>query len=685
MSRGLSIRRYLALHVLLTGCVMLALSLVFVFSQQHTDRAERRIFEQELAPATALREVERRLLSVHAHLQGVLLETASPASVHELLTTEGAQIRSGWETFVREHRNWLHDADEAQQIANFENTLAALWQFFERAATAARADDRDELARLLRNDWTTLQPMLSGKLRELATIQEHHIGQARQELIISRHHSTILVGSLLAAGVLLLGGFAIGLLRYVMRRIAMIENALDQVAAGTGDVAIPHRPGETEMARIADAIRRTAAHLGESHESITVLMRRQQTILESLAEGLYGVDADGHIMFINPAALAMLGYAEHEVLGLPSHALFHHHHADGRPYALADCPIAASRHTGRISRRVGEVFFRKDGSSFPVEFTSGPMRDADGPPGCVVVFHDITERLEQDRLLRDTIAELQETNVRLSEAQGQLLQAEKLAGLGQLAAGVAHEINNPIAFIQSDIGAFEKYLRDIFTLIDGYEALIHRQSDTALRGAATRLHDDADLDFMRDDLRTLIAESRDGLRRIARIVADLKDFSRVDDGQELAEADLVQGLESTLNVMHATIAEKADVVRDYGPLPAVRCQAGQIHQVFVNLLLNAMHAIEDRGTITVSARQHGDEVCIEIRDTGRGMEAHERQRMFDPFFTTKPVGQGTGLGLSVSYSIVRRHDGRFEVDSAPGRGTAVRVWLPVKGPASVSA
>ncbi|AKU12243.1 hypothetical protein AzCIB_2348 [Azoarcus sp. CIB] len=685
MPRGLSIRRYLALHVLLTGCVMLALSLVFVFSQQHTDRAEQRIFDHELAPGAMLRDIERRLLSVHAQLQGVLLDTTAPNDLRKLLAEEGALIRSGWKTFKRGHLNWVRGTEEAQLIADLDNRLPALWDFFERAEAACENNDRNELERLFRFDWSGLQPTLSGNLSALATLQERHIELARQELRMSRQHSIVLIGSLLAIGMLLLGGFAIGLLRYVMRRIAMIESALDQVAAGTGAVAIPHRPGETEMSRIADAIRRTAAHLGESHESITILLRRQQTILESLAEGLYGVDADGHIMFINPAALSMLGYAEHEVLGLPSHALFHHHHADGRPYALADCPIAASRHTGRISRRVGEVFFRKDGSSFPVEFTSAPMRDADEPPGCVVVFHDITERLEQDHLLRDTIAELQETNVRLGETQGQLLQAEKLAGLGQLAAGVAHEINNPIAFIQSDIGAFEKYLQDIFTLIDGYEALIHRQSDTGLRGAATRLHADADLDFMRDDLHTLIAESRDGLRRIARIVADLKDFSRVDDDQELAEADLVQGLESTLNVMHATIAEKADVVRDYAPLPAVRCQAGQIHQVFVNLLLNAVHAIEQHGTITVSARHCGDQVCIEVRDTGRGMEAHERQRMFDPFFTTKPVGQGIGLGLSVSYSIVRRHDGRFEVDSAPGRGTAVRVWLPVKGPAGVNA
>ncbi|MBD5804935.1 Sensor protein ZraS [Azoarcus sp. Aa7] len=685
MPRGLSIRRYLALHVLLTGFVLLALSLVFVFSQQHTDRAERRIFDHELAPGTALREVERRLLSVHAQLQGVLLGSTSPADVHEVLTREATQLRSGWAAFRRDHDDWLRDAREAQLIANLEAELPALWDFLERAVTACRRDDRDELTRLLRANWSDLQSVLFGNLRELATLQGHHIGLARQELRVSRQHSEVLVGSLLAAGVVLLGGFAIGLLRYVMRRIAAIEQALGQVAAGAAAVAMPHHPGETEMARIADAIKRTAAQLSESHDAIAILLRRQQTILESLAEGLYGVDADGRIMFANPAGLAMLGYAEHEVLGLPAHALFHHHHADGRPYALEDCPIAESRRTGRVSTRVGEVFFRKDGSSLPVEYTSAPLRNADESPGCVVVFHDITERLEQDRLLRDTIAELQATNVRLGEAQGQLLQAEKLAGLGQLAAGVAHEINNPIAFIQSDIGAFEKYLQDIFTLIDGYEALIHRQSDTGLRGAATRLHDDADLDFVRGDLHTLIAESRDGLRRIARIVADLKDFSRVDDSRELAEADLVQGLESTLNVMHATIAEKADVVRDYAPLPAVRCQAGQIHQVFVNLLLNAVHAIKHRGTITVSARQHGDEVCIEIRDTGRGMEAREKQRMFDPFFTTKPVGEGTGLGLSVSYSIVRRHDGRFEVDSAPGRGTAVRIWLPVKGPACVDA
>ncbi|NMG45012.1 PAS domain S-box protein [Aromatoleum toluvorans] len=685
MPRGLSIRRRLALHVLLTGGVMLALSLVFVFSQQHTDRAERLIFDHELAPGTALREVERRLLSVQAQLQAVLLGATPPSAMHEILVREGAQLRSGWEAFRRDHRNWLHDARETQLIATLEAHLPALWDFLARAGETCRTDDRAALARLVGSDWSGLQPTLFGNLRELATTQDRHIDLALQDLQQSRQHSAILVGSLLAAGMVLLGGFALGLQRYVTRRIAAIEHALDEMAAGTATVAMSRRPGETEMSRIADAIGRTAAQLGESHEAIAILLRRQHTIFESLAEGVYGVDADGRIMFANPAALAMLGYAEHEVLGSSAHELFHHHHADGRPYPLEECPIAATRRTGCVSRRVGEVFFRKDGNAFPVEYTSAPLRTADESPGCVVVLHDITERIEQDRLLRETVAELRDTNMRLGEAQGQLVQAEKLAGLGQLAAGVAHEINNPIAFIQSDIGAFEKYLQDLFTLIDGYEALIAGRSDASLRDAAARLRKKADLDFVRDDLRTLAAESRDGLRRVARIVADLKDFSRVDEDGELAETDLVQGLESTLNVMHATIAEKADVVRDCAPLPAVRCQAGQIHQVIVNLLLNAVHAIESRGTITVSTRQRGDEVCVEIRDTGRGMDEQERARMFDPFFTTKPVGKGTGLGLSVSYSIVQRHNGRFEVDSAPGQGTTVRVWLPVGGPACTMA
>ncbi|NMG28737.1 ATP-binding protein [Aromatoleum evansii] len=677
MFKRLSIRRRLALHVVLTGFVMLALSFVFLLSQRASDEAERRIFEHELAPAKQLHGVERRLLSIHGHLQDVLLGIASPAGMPEMITREGALIRESWQTFLQAHRVSPTDPFEAGRIAEMEQALPGLWSFLERASTASRNQDAKELDRLLRFDWYSLRQTIFEPLQELAAAQDQHVEHARQNLADSRRRAELLVGSLLGLGMLLLSGFAIGLMRYMTRRVANIETALEQVAAGGEVKPVPYGRGEDEMSRIADAINRTVTRLRDKQVAISCLMQRQRTVLDAVAEGIYGIDETGRINFVNPAALAMLGYEEHEPLGQHSHTLMHHHHADGRPYALADCPVYASRRSGKVVTHVGDVFFRKDGSHFPVELTSAPLRAGDGQGGCVVVFHDISERLESDRLLRESIAQLEQTNARLSETQSQLLQAEKLAGLGQLAAGMAHEINNPIGFIQSDLNALETYVKDLFELILDFDMLVRQRGDSGLHEEFMQLQARSELDFIREDVTVLLSETREGVRRIARIVTDLKDFARLDATNATADADLQQALDNTVRVMHATLEEKAEVVRDYEPIPPVRCDLGQINQVFVNLLLNAAHAIRERGTITLRTRHVGDEVCIEIADDGRGMDAAERARMFDPFFTTKPVGEGTGLGLSVCYSIVRSHDGRFEVDSTPGVGTAVRVWLPV--------
>ena len=679
MFKRLSIRGRLALHVVLTGFVMLALSIVFVLSQRASDEVERRIFEHELAPAKQLHQVELRLLSIHGRLQDVLLGIASPAGIPELITREGELIRENWQTFLQSHWIWPSDPVEEGRIADMEKALPELWRFLERASAASRNQDAKELDRLLRFDWYSLRQTVFEPLRELAEAQDHHVEHARQNLADSRRRAELLVGSLLGLGVLLLSGFAIGLMRYMTRRIAHIETALEQVATGGEVNPVPYGRGEDEMSRIADAINRTVTRLREKQEAISRLMQRQRTVLDAVAEGIYGIDDTGRINFVNPAALTMLGYQEQEALGQQSHALMHHHYADGRPYPLSECPIYASRNSGKVVTHVGDVFFRKDGSHFPVELTSAPMRAGEGRAGSVVVFHDISERLERDRLLRESIAQLEQTNARLSETQSQLLQAEKLAGLGQLAAGMAHEINNPIGFIQSDLNALDGYLKDLFELILDFELLVRQRGDGRLHEEFMQLQARSELDFIRDDASALLSETREGVRRIARIVSDLKDFSRLDAAAETADADLQKALDNTVRVMHATLAEKAEIVRDYEPIPPVRCNLGQINQVFVNLLLNAAHAIRERGTITLRTRHVGNEVCVEFADDGRGMDEAERARMFDPFFTTKPVGEGTGLGLSVSYSIVRSHDGRFEVDSTPGVGTAVRVWLPAGG------
>jgi PAS domain S-box-containing protein len=687
MARNFSIRRRLALQALLTGAVMLCLALAFLWAQRETDRAFDRILHDDLAPASELRKMESRLLAIHSRMQAVLLGQASPLGALELLKQERRLIRETWMSFLDGHRNWLLDADEDALIADVDAAMPALWTFLDLTEAAYRIYDPVQLGTLVDRDWFQLQQALLHNLHSLSERQEGHVLAATRELQRSVKYTRTVVVSLLAGGVLCLAFFSLRLTRHIMRRIVGIEQALEAIARGAHDVVVPYRDGETEIARIATAINRTVAQMSEDRDAIAGLMRQQQTILESVGEGIYGVDTDGRVMFINPAALAMLGYEEAEVLGQPSHDYFHHHHADGQPYLLADCPIAASRRNARVERRDDEVFFRKDGSSFPVEYTSAPLIDLSQASGGVVIFRDVSERREQERLLQQTVTRLRETNARLAETQMQLVQAEKLAGLGQLAAGVAHEINNPIGFVNSNVTTLETYVQDILRLIDGYEALLPATLDAAARVSLRRLREEIDIDFVRDDLQALVRETRNGLQRVIRIVADLRDFSRVDSSPaEWGEVDLNHGLDSTLKMMAAVLDGKADVVRDYASLPVVRGNAVQLNQVFMNLLLNAAHAIEHHGTITVRTRQRDGEVCVEIADTGCGMPPEVSGRMFDPFYTTRPVGQGTGLGLSVAYSIVQNHGGHFEVDSTPGQGTAVRMWLPVaQPPAAASA
>lgn len=296
---------------------------------------------------------------------------------------------------------------------------------------------------------------------------------------------------------------------------------------------------------------------------------------------------------------------------------------------------------------------------------------------------------ENERVTRDLLREKEEQRAlikKLEEAQNQLLQSEKLASLGQLAAGIAHEVNNPIGFVNSNLGVLKRYLESIFQLLDGYDALLPElEKQPELRARIEELKEAADIQFLRQDAADLIAESADGTDRVRRIVQDLRDFSRVGD-VSLEAVDIHSCIESTLKIVASEIHEKADVVRDYGRLPAVECRPSQINQVLLNLLLNAAQAIHERGTITLATRcepRDGKEwAVLAIADTGCGIPEENRARIFDPFFTTKPVGAGTGLGLSVSYGIIQKHGGFIEVESEIDQGTTFNLWLPLPSKAT---
>ena len=277
--------------------------------------------------------------------------------------------------------------------------------------------------------------------------------------------------------------------------------------------------------------------------------------------------------------------------------------------------------------------------------------------------------------------ELRALNDTLRGAQAQLLQSERLASIGQLAAGVAHEINNPIGYVFSNFGALEVYLERLFEMLQAYEDAELALAGSSVATKLATLRARVELDFLKQDIPMLMSESKEGLSRVRKIVQDLKEFSRVDTHQEWVWASLHQGIDSTLNIVANEIKYRADVRREYGELPDIECLPSELNQVFLNLLVNAAQAIgPERGLIVVRSGDAGGEVWVEVEDDGSGIAPEHLARVFDPFFTTKPVGRGTGLGLSLSYGIVQKHHGRIDVRSEPGRGSCFRVTLPVRRP-----
>jgi signal transduction histidine kinase len=294
---------------------------------------------------------------------------------------------------------------------------------------------------------------------------------------------------------------------------------------------------------------------------------------------------------------------------------------------------------------------------------------------------DAAQRAEVEAELLRRNEELTALNEQLSMAQAQLLQSEKLASIGQLAAGVAHEINNPISFVFSNFGTLQTYVASLLRVLARYEEAEPFIADADVARGIADLREQVDLAFLQEDVLALMTESRDGIERVRKIVQDLKDFSRVDVHQQWQWADLHQGIDSTLNIVNNEVKYKADVVKEYGTIPEVECLPSQINQVIMNIVVNGAQAIEGpRGRITIRTGESGGNVWIEIADNGCGIPQAIQSRIFDPFFTTKPIGTGTGLGLSLSYGIIQKHRGRIEMQSEEGVGTTFRIELPIRQP-----
>ncbi len=294
-----------------------------------------------------------------------------------------------------------------------------------------------------------------------------------------------------------------------------------------------------------------------------------------------------------------------------------------------------------------------------------------------LALHNREQELEQR--VQERTAELMDSNRRLKETHGQLLQAEKMASLGQLAAGVAHEINNPVGFINSNLGMLEEYFNDLMQLLDTYEKNESCISSPDVLDQLQELKCRINLNHLKTDIRELVNESLQGVKRVTQIVADLKGFSHPEQ-QEWKRMDIQAIVNSALNIVHGELKYKAEIIKRYNDPEPIECIAPQINQVLINLLINAGQAIRDKGTITITtgALEAGEpRVFVSILDTGMGIPTEIQKKIFDPFFTIKPVGEGTGLGLSVSYGIIQNHRGEIHVESQPNQGSCFTVILPV--------
>jgi len=268
----------------------------------------------------------------------------------------------------------------------------------------------------------------------------------------------------------------------------------------------------------------------------------------------------------------------------------------------------------------------------------------------------------------------------LKSTQAQLLQQDKMAAIGQLAAGVAHEINNPIGFIMSNLETLRRYQGKIAEFMKVQNSVINEcYKSSQYKDHLTQVEEKKRLlkiDYIMDDTENLIGECLEGTERVKRIVQDLKTFSRVDEVGYKA-ADINSGLESTINIVWNELKYKITLIREYGDIPLTLCNPGQLNQVFMNILLNASHAIEHNGEVRIRTWREGRWINVAISDTGIGMPDDIKKRIFEPFFTTKEVGKGTGLGLSIAYDIICKHNGEIEVESTLGKGSTFIISIPL--------
>ncbi|MBU1567423.1 MAG: PAS domain-containing protein [Proteobacteria bacterium] len=381
------------------------------------------------------------------------------------------------------------------------------------------------------------------------------------------------------------------------------------------------------------------------------------------------VDREGQVVQANNAALVALGWTLEEFIGRHMHETIHHSQDDGSEYPWDFCPVFAAIEDGSSHHVDGDVFWQKNGASFSADFIVCPTRDEKNEiTGAVLTFRNLTEQ-------------------RLKEANR--IHSMKLESIGELSAGIAHEINTPIQFIGSNVSFLQDSFQDLLKLVAAYGKLSAALADSGqfaeLLAEIKDLEQDADVEYLQDEAPKAFEQTQSGVDRVTKLILGLKGFAHSGDGESKNSCDINEIINNSLVVCHNAYKYVAEMVTDFGELPSLNAYPGDIGQVIINLVVNAAHAIADKkgessemGTIRISTSCQDKVITIAVSDTGGGIPEGVRQRVFDPFFTTKTVGRGSGQGLAISRTIIHdKHQGELFFESTIGRGTTFFIKLPL--------